>query len=323
MKLFLVHLILLSCFLDLWALQETEGNNQDVCQELEEPGELKTLSSLQEDVKDHTDVNGTFVCLRYPTNLLNCSWSFDPSYEDAQLSVHISICEYSTSVQSQSFLVERVGSRTLNLQPNEMLTVVIQFNFSWHDHWNAYLFSYDEDLLEFRLPPTNVSATVKDGGLLVTWGPPPSDVNYSCFEYELDLGDQETPKRLSARSYTEHNVDPNRIYRVRVRTRMKGTCYGNLQWSEWSPTVTVKLPDDKTNNLSVLLLVLISLGIPMILLAVLLLVRYQRVSKVLFPPIPRPPPKYMYFLEKNDTFNVFHPATPPKPEEITEVEDAE
>lgn len=29
-----------------------------------------------------------------------------------------------------------------------------------------------------------------------------------------------------------------------------------------------------------------------------------RVTKVLFPPIPRPPPKYKYFLEKSDTFNV-------------------
>lgn len=29
-----------------------------------------------------------------------------------------------------------------------------------------------------------------------------------------------------------------------------------------------------------------------------------RVCKTLFPPIPRPPPKYMYFLEKNDGLNV-------------------
>lgn len=29
-----------------------------------------------------------------------------------------------------------------------------------------------------------------------------------------------------------------------------------------------------------------------------------RVCKAFFPPIPRPPPKYLYFLEKNDGFNV-------------------
>lgn len=47
-------------------------------------------SSLQDFIlMDMTTVNETFTCLLYPTNLLNCSWSFDTLQKDTQLSVHI------------------------------------------------------------------------------------------------------------------------------------------------------------------------------------------------------------------------------------------
>ncbi|XP_070775088.1 interleukin-13 receptor subunit alpha-1-like isoform X2 [Enoplosus armatus] len=177
---------------------------------------------------------------------------------------------------------------------------------------------------EVLSPPQNVSASIKDGGLLVTWGLPRSREysNPSCFEYQLDMGDQERPKNLTGQlSFLEQNADPCRTYRVRMRTKKMGYCLGSPQWSDWSHTVTV---EPSVYRLNTLVIVSISLGIPMILLAVLLLVRHQRVSEVLFPPIPRPPPKYKCFLEKNDTSNLFHLASSAEPEaEITEVEDTE
>lgn len=45
---------------------------------------------------------------------------------------------------------------------------------------------------EVLSPPSNISASVEDGRLLVMWGLPGSRTNESpnCFEYELDLGDK-------------------------------------------------------------------------------------------------------------------------------------
>ncbi|XP_023277696.1 interleukin-5 receptor subunit alpha-like [Seriola lalandi dorsalis] len=306
MKLFLVHPVFWSCFLVLWDLtNETEGINQDVC--LEENDYAR-------------DAN--FTCHYYPTNLLNCSWSFDASQE---LSAHISICDDDDAVipsLSQSSN-ERVGSMSLTVQRHEAAFMVIQFNVSLDGNWTVKAYATnDMDQIEVVSPPSNISATIKDGNLLVTWSPPYNRSKPSCFEYLLDLGDQEKPIPLKGEvSYTELNVDPTRTYRLRMRARKSHYCSGSAQWSEWSPTITV---EQSVEKFSILLIVSISLGIPMILLAVLLLVRYQRVSELLFPPIPRPPPKYKFFLERNDTFNFSSPALPPKAEEeITKVEDAE
>lgn len=45
---------------------------------------------------------------------------------------------------------------------------------------------------EVLSPPHNISASVKEGNLLVSWSLPYSKVssNTWCFEYQLDLGDQ-------------------------------------------------------------------------------------------------------------------------------------
>lgn len=100
-------------------------------------------------------------------------------------------------------------------------------------------------------------------------------------------------------SYTEPIVDPSRTYRVKVRTRMMtNICIGPAQWSQWSPTVCeytfillvlicmwctdwpwwiqYTVVERSFYEFNTLLIISISLGIPMILLAVLLLVRQQR-----------------------------------------------
>ncbi|TNM98037.1 hypothetical protein fugu_014283 [Takifugu bimaculatus] len=72
-------------------------------------------------------------------------------------------------------------------------------------------------------------------------------------------------------------------------------------------------------RLNLLVIVLILLGLPMILLAVLLMARSQRLYKTVFPRIPRPPPDYMKALDKNDRLNEPHPCTPAEEEVITVV----
>ncbi|XP_068593900.1 interleukin-13 receptor subunit alpha-1-like [Cebidichthys violaceus] len=324
MKLLPVRPILWSCLLVLWASEsESESNTPDVCQDEKDPGNIHTQSPPgQVHCVEEAKVDDNFRCLYYPTNELNCSWSFHTLEKDAQLFVHISICDDDRAFHDLYLSSEeRVGSRSLTLHQHEWSYVILHFNITLRGNWTVYTSGYEIDMLEVMPPPQNISASVRDGGLLVTWGLP-QNRDESCFEYQLDMGDQEIPKHLTAAlSYTEPNADPTCTYRVRMRTRKTHACQVSSHWSDWSHTITV---EPSVYKLSTLVIVSISLGIPMILLAVLLLLRHQRVSKVLFPPIPRPPPKYKGFLEKSDTFNLFHSAPPAEPvEEITKVEDME
>ncbi|KAF1383411.1 hypothetical protein PFLUV_G00131620 [Perca fluviatilis] len=326
MKLFPVHSILWSSLLVLCASQnETEAINPDVCPD--DHGNIypHISSDPGHDVEEDTVDAKNFHCLFYPTNILNCSWSFPTLQKDTQIFVNISVCDDRGAGPALNLSSEeRVGSMSSFLHAYDGLYVILHFNLTLHDKWTVYISPFDINKLEVLSPPPNISASVKDEGLVVTWGLPHSRVNphSHCFEYQLDMGDQERFKTLTNKLlYIEPSPDPNRTYNVRMRTRMSAMCQQSAQWSDWSHTVTVKRSFYKLNTL---VIISISLGIPMILLAALLLVRHQRVSKVLFPQIPCPPPKYKYFLEKNDTFNLFHPAPSAEPvEEITEVEDTE
>lgn len=322
-KLLRVHFILWVGFLLLWSSQ---SGASEVCLD-EFPGELSAHSSdpdyeVEKDAIEITD----FLCLLDAVNKLNCSWSFDKLNENARLSVGISICDDEKLMRNVSVArVSRAGSQAVILEEYMEIKVVLSFNVTLDGLWTVYSCHYDKESLEVPSPPHNLTAVITGSNLLVSWALPYTKMNPvdSCFEYQLDLGDQEKPRELAkALSYTEQDIDPSQTYRVRIRTRLTELCQQHRQWSEWSHAVVVEQPLYK---LSIVGIVLISLGIPMILLAVLLLGRHQRVMKVLFPPIPRPPLKYIHFLEKNHTLGPFQavPSVKPAEEEITQVEDTE
>ncbi|XP_028284111.1 uncharacterized protein LOC114450291 isoform X2 [Parambassis ranga] len=270
--------VLWSSLLFLWAAQcETEVNSPNTCPEQSEEIYVQN-SSNQENYVEKIE-EGSFICRFYPTNDLNCSWSFLTLEKDTQLSVDISVCLDDYIIQSTNHTsVERVGSVSMFVNWDEMLNVILHFNMSSHDRWTTYTYMYDMDQLEVLPPPSNISASFENGNLKVTWDLPRSlKTNPKCFVYQLDMGDQETPKDLTIgqQYYTELNANPTRTYSVRIRSRLSESCYGASQWSEWSTPVVVELSVWKLNYLVIML---ISFGVPMILLAVLLLVRYQSSS---------------------------------------------
>ncbi|KAM7378899.1 hypothetical protein PAMP_004490 [Pampus punctatissimus] len=300
MKLLPAHALCWSSLLVLFWFSQSESSNVDDCEDTYSTT-LEPVHPLHENETvsiGKCDIS----CFLYPTNILNCSWSLYTLDKDAQLSVSISV--YDNIIRPMRFVSEdRVGSKSTVLPDFNDLYVILSFNVSLHNKYTSYCIRYDTDILEVLLPPSNLSASVKDGNLLVTWLPPRSRQGHrrTCFEYQMDMGDQKKLKHFDSKESYTTNADPTITYRVRIRTRINGYCSGSTQWSDWSHVVTVEQSVFKLNTL---VIVSISLGIPMILLAVLLLVRHQRVSKVLFPQIPRPPPKYKCFLEKNETFNV-------------------
>ncbi|XP_012723825.2 uncharacterized protein LOC105930254 [Fundulus heteroclitus] len=303
-------------FLLLWISQE--GNSSDVC--TFSPNDNATGLDACEELPN---TSKAVICLVYPTNLLNCSWSFHTLDQDAELSVSVRVSENDELVDSRlQGSAKRVGFISWMLQDGEHREVAVDFNVTLRGAWMCCRASFDDDSLHIIPPPANVTASVQDGSLNVTWDAPSESFPPHCFNYQLDMGEQEKLRNFSDKlQHLEPNVVPGHTYKVRMRARILEFCFGCTQWSEWSPTVTVGEPSFR---LDPLVIAVISLGVPMMLLAVLLLLRHQRLGKVLLPPIPRPPEKYKNFLEKNDPLNFFHPVSTIKSEEeITEVEDAE
>lgn len=255
MKLFPVHPVIWSSLFVLWFPQsETEGHTSNVCQENMDDGLAMVRiqnSTGWDSYKELTDLKEKFICLLYPTNELNCSWSFHTLETDTQLSVYVSVCDDEIMVASLiRTSAERVGSASLTLSEH-LADVILHFNMSQQNGWTSYTYVYDTDMLELLSPPPNIAASVKDGALIVTWDLPHTreDTNPYCFEYQLDIGDQEQPKYLIAQqSYRKPTVDPTSTNRVRMRTRITDICFGSSQWSEWSDTVNVILHNDSTNG---------------------------------------------------------------------------
>ncbi|XP_063318029.1 interleukin-5 receptor subunit alpha-like isoform X1 [Pelmatolapia mariae] len=332
MAVFPIRLVIWSTSLVLWFPQSaaTESHGLALCQEFlddkYEPDMVNIQNSAEEiSHEELSDIKETFICLFDSTNELNCSWSFNTLEKDTRLSVFVSVCNEETVIGSLSrTFAERVGSMSLTVN-EEISGVVLHFNMSLHN-WISYTYVYDMDTLEHLPPPANISASFNNDNLVVKWDLPRTrnTVNPTCFENEVEIRDQETTTSWLVKHHTNHtvaSVDPSHSYSVRMRTRISELCSGSDHWSEWSPTVTL-LMERSDSVLKPVVIVFICLGVPMGLLALLLFVRYQRVTKVLFPPIPRPPAKYKYFLEKSDAFNFFYSTPSAKPEEvITEVED--
>ncbi|TWW72923.1 hypothetical protein D4764_15G0003170 [Takifugu flavidus] len=322
---------------------ETNGMNSTVCENIESTD--ASLVPEQDDV-EASDISEQSFCVLYVTNILNCSWSLDHSAV-----AHISVCNGETLLWSLNpSKEERAGSASLILQNVDVLYVVLQFNLTLQGSRAVYTKVYDKHMLAVPPPPENISTSVTgENLLLVSWSLPESQILFDphCYEYQLDIGDGEPARETSGElSYTLPNVVPSHTHRARIRTRLSITCHERPRWSEWS-----KWSNDAAGaveppgfRLNLLVIVLILLGLPMILLAVLLMARSQsekkklfklqsdrnlpcefynslcfRLYKTVFPRIPRPPPDYMKALDKNDRLNEPHPCTPAEEEVITVV----
>ncbi|XP_077580695.1 granulocyte-macrophage colony-stimulating factor receptor subunit alpha-like isoform X2 [Stigmatopora nigra] len=287
-----------------WAIQ-SEATDVEVCQDVKTINNLCVLHSpgpahVIVEIQDKENFN----CYLYPTNLLNCSWTFLTLHQNAQLYVYISICDNHSTVHSFSLSSkEHYGSISIAPREYKKLYVIVKFNVSWHHKWVVYSYVFDAEMMEVLPAPGNISASVQDEGIVLKWDAPQGRANYNsrCFEYELDVELQEknliNTKQVS---YTLPNTDPLSTYRARIRARKLSSCLGSQSWSDWSNTIKIEHSFDTLNIMTILP---IALGIPLIFLILLVLFRTQRFKQVLYPTIPRPPLKYKYFLEENNMLN--------------------
>ncbi|CAL8368807.1 unnamed protein product [Boreogadus saida] len=317
----------------LWALPTpqmgTRHSDQELCQEYDPT--LHRYNSLTGgmDLVEEEDAKNVS-CLIYPDKMLRCTaWGqYLPRGSQLSVAVIISDVEEKTSTLpecskaiqpsrgpggSKPFVVCRVD------HPFSFLTVLL--NASGPDTHALFCHTFSSELLEVLSPPPNITAEVKEGRLLVSWGLPysRSSQNPLCFDYQVD--DKRQVNEIQQTTHLERPVDPAVGYAVRVRTRKNPNCLGPKEWSAWSDPIG--LPGGSRYNLNKLLIGSILLGTPMIVLALLLLLRKHRVSKLLFPQIPQLPKKYKHFLKRPTSCTFLPVVQAAYEEDITVVEDTQ
>ncbi|XP_064861667.1 uncharacterized protein LOC115102766 isoform X2 [Oncorhynchus nerka] len=272
-------------------------------------------------------LGGPARCLIYPTNQLNCSWKFHGLLNDSQSSASVSVCRNNESISSVDCVSEVMGGQgwpggvvrgvSAGCQGSVgdgVTSLSLTFKVSRPGVCCIYTNKMDTIDIEVLRPPPNITAWVREEGLLVQWDLP-SNTTPRCFNYQLQINDL-VRSFTEGLTFTETNLDHTQRYDVKMRVRKNSNCRGSEHWSSWSNTILA--PSESHNQLNTLAVVAITLGIPMILLALLLLIRLQRDR--LFPPIPGPPLKIKHLLERDDLLQ----ALPSKcVEEITVVEEAE
>ncbi|XP_052320137.1 uncharacterized protein LOC118395011 isoform X3 [Oncorhynchus keta] len=272
--------------------------------------------------------SGPARCLIYPTNQLNCSWKFHGLLNDSQSSASVFVCRNNESISSVDCVSEVMGGQgwpggvvrgvSAGCQgsvDDGVTSLSLTFKVSRPGVCCIYTIKMETIDIEVLLPPPNITAWVREEGLLVQWDLP-SNTTPRCFHYQLQINDL-VRSFTQGLTFTETNLDHTQRYDVKMRVRKNSNCRGSEHWSSWSNTIPVA-PSESHNQLNTPVIVAITLGIPMIFLALLLLIRLQRDR--LFPPIPGPPLTIKHLLERDDLLQ----ALPSKcVEEITVVEEAE
>ncbi|CAL8278323.1 unnamed protein product [Lota lota] len=316
----------------LWALETPQMANTslypidlELCQEDEPTLHQYHSSSGQKELVDD-DFEDRVSCLLYPEKMLRCTMLGQYLPRGSQLSASVII--YDNERNSNTLLKCSSEEILTSEEPDEEKPVVVCqvdqpflslwvfLNISGRDtHLYCHKFSFE--LLELLSPPPNITAVVRKGLLLVSWGLPYSRFSKTagCFHYQLEVNQQ--VNEIKSRNNVEMPVDPAAGHAVRMRTRKNPSCLGPQEWSAWSNTIA--LPPESRYNPNYVVIGSILLGTPMIILALLLLLRRPRVSKLLFPQIPQPPKKYKHFL-KRPTSCSFLPVVQTACEDITVVE---
>ncbi|KAG7467085.1 hypothetical protein MATL_G00149570 [Megalops atlanticus] len=254
-------------------------------------------------------------CISSMSMQLSCNWTTVNSPACAHYSATISQAdEKATSCHCDKISKNLVGCHA-DFKPKKK-DIQFHINASCTNFWYNHFVIFDPKEIEKLDPPQNVTASVTSGNLVITWKPP-NGVKPKCLLNQIRINNE--LKNISvALEYNMPDVDLTRSYFVQMRVTKSSVCRENHIWSDWSDIleVTPKSPSKMPYELKPLVIATIVLGIPMFLLAVLLLCRCHRMFEKLFP-VPSPSTKIKCLLEKDDFIKV----VPSKyVEEITELQ---
>ncbi|KAM9454305.1 interleukin-31 receptor subunit alpha-like [Clarias gariepinus] len=255
-------------------------------------------------------------CIIYNTNLLSCFWSIYEVPEDASYSASCQLCN--TPEKHWNCISEGSKKSFRQLEKEKVDDdLLVKVNVSINGYWYIICKYYSTSEIEKLEPPQNITTLIKSTNIEIQWMQPRSLLfNTDCFDYELKIND-ELHTVTEVLKYNITNFEPTTKYIIIIRVRQKSWCGGRetTPWSDWSQPVEVN-PSNGTWELNVGVIAAIAFVLPMILLAFLLICKFQRLFEKVFPSIPNPSKNVQMLLEQND----FNQVIPPKQcEEGTEI----
>ncbi|MCI4393655.1 hypothetical protein PGIGA_G00160090 [Pangasianodon gigas] len=286
-------------------LADENGNDiHDSCEE----GSTTVL--LKKDYENRINSSLSEIsCFIYNVNLLSCSWSMDSLPEDAQYSA-----SFHTSKDHPLNCISESSKKLVECQGHfEEIheDLIVKVNISINDYWCIICQYYTPADIEKLDPPQNITTVTKSTNLEIQWLQPSSYFfkESKCFIYELKINNESVHLEGDL-AYNKTNFDPTRSYTIQMRSKPENSCSNTKYWSDWSKAVVVE-PSGNIYKLNSGVIISIAFVLPMILLAFLLVCKFQRLFEKLFPSIPNPSKNVQMLLEKND----FNQVTPPKQSE--------
>ncbi|XP_062383774.1 uncharacterized protein LOC134071169 isoform X2 [Sardina pilchardus] len=248
---------------------------------------------------------------------LNISWDSSGLPGHAQYSISYLFCSSSDEEIIKIHNKHVQGSFHHTLIPGQTDYITLLLNVSFPDIWYIQTQHWKVCAVE-KLDPLQVNVTIQSNQLYLEWDLPKSrsTENPKCFEYELKVND-EVRKFDGIQHYKEPNLDPTQKHKIKIRVKKTSLCCDpGDTWSDWT-VIDLHKSADIPLDIHIGVIIAIALGLPMILLAILLLCKFQRVFDKMFPPIPGPSIKIKGLLEKDITSQILsHKCV----EEVTEVE---
>ncbi|XP_043855857.1 interleukin-9 receptor-like [Dromiciops gliroides] len=260
---------------------------------------------------------GTLTCLNNYINRIHCSWTATLPRQDR---VHQLLFTSNLEPFKNYSCILQMGTCTLELPPDGMLTVYDEFTINFHGSVSGVELVYllDPKYLprkNIKLdPPSNLQSNVSSRGCIISWNPPLEDL-YKFLSYELALRQRgESWERarhkdrivgVKAATIEAFEFGPGLTYEARLRSRLGSQEVGEplgdeekdfsyrSQWSEWSPVLQFQSPRSLDVSSSpqegpLSTIIIFSIFLFLISLPYILFKLFPRVKKTFYQNVPSP-----------------------------------
>ncbi|KAA0722823.1 5-hydroxytryptamine receptor 3A [Triplophysa tibetana] len=270
-----------------------------------------------------------FTCIMNMQNHLRCSWSTTNLPENAEYSAEIRI-QNSHQILSCFQIVEKQAVECHGHVMHEEHEIMLKVNISLPTLSYRIGKNFDTvDIVKLN-PPENITISNDLTKIEIKWTHSEGNgfsQNPLCYKYELKINDEvrtlnmftyegilSTNAKLcngvfslkvvtlsdGHSSYIKQDIDVTRTYAIQVRVKQSMACSNNpIHWSDWSSVLEVG-PFENKYSVNPWVISVIAFVLPMLLLAILLLCKCQRLPKKLFPPIPGPSVNVKNLLDKDN-----------------------
>ncbi|XP_056612102.1 interleukin-5 receptor subunit alpha-like isoform X2 [Triplophysa dalaica] len=242
-----------------------------------------------------------FTCIMNMTNHLHCFWSITNLPENAEYSADLTY-KNSHQILSCFQIVEKQAVECHGHVMPEESGFMLKVNMSLPTLSYRIGKRFDRDDIVKLDPPDNIRISNDLTKIKINWTHTEEkgfSQNPSCFKYEIKINDEVVTLPDGQSYYIKQDVDVMRKYAIQVRAKPTSNCGDAIHWSDWSSVLEVGPFEDKY-HVNPWVITVIAFVLPMLLLAILLLCKCQRLPKKLFPPIPGPSVNVKNLLDEVD-----------------------